>query len=197
MASTLLGITPQPAALLDDRTRPDFRDAFGALASQSTGIATAVTRVRLSTMDLTESELQGVERFRVLVAEMNAIQLTAEARGLTNDPARAPRLAFLQRMLESGRLEVRAAPLAGWSPDFTVFSNAAGPSAVLTGFHWFERPYPHRGPALSSLHFAEAARVAGRRHAELWETAHDIGPAVWSILSKSHPRRTSVAAEPG
>ena len=148
MASPLLGITPQPAALLDERTRPDFRDAFGALASQSTGIATAVTRVRLSTMDLTESELQGVERFRVLVAEMNAIQLTAEARGLTNDPARAPRLACLQRMLESGRLEVRAAPLAGWSPDFTVFSNAAGPSAVLTGFHWFERPYPHRGPAL-------------------------------------------------
>jgi hypothetical protein len=57
MASPLLGINPQPAALLDDRTRPDFRDAFGALASQSTDIATAVTRVRLSTMDLTEAEL--------------------------------------------------------------------------------------------------------------------------------------------
>lgn len=197
MASPLLGIKPQPAALLDDRTRPDFRDAFGALARQSTDIATAVTHVRLSTMDLTEAELKGVQRFRVLVAEMNAIQLTAEARGINNDPARAPRLAFLQRMLESGRLQVRAAPLAGWSPDFTVFSNVAGPLAVLTGFHWFERPYPHRGPALSSLHFAEAARVAGRRHAELWETAHDIGPAVWSILSKARPRRTEGAAGPG
>ena len=176
MASPLLGIPPQPAALLDERTRPDFRDAFGALASQSTGIATAVTRVRLSSMDLTESELEGVERFRVLVAEMNAIQLTAEARGLTNDPARAPRLAFLQRMLESGRLEVRAAPLAGWSPDFTVFSNAAGPSAVLTGFHWFERPYPHPGPALSSLHFPEAARVPGRRPPGPVGQASGIGP---------------------
>ena len=194
MDSPPLGITPQPAALLDDRTRPDFRDVFGALTSQSTDIATAITRVRLSTMNLTESELNGVERFRVLVAEMNAIQLTAEARGLINDPARAPRLVFLQHMLESGRLEVRAAPLAGWSPDFTVFSNPSGPSAVLTGFHWFERPYPHRGPALCSLHFAEAARVAGRRHAELWETAHDIGPAVWSILSKAQPRQATAVA---
>ena len=100
-------------------------------------------------------------------------------------------------MLESGRLQVRTAPLAGWSPDFTVFSDAAGPSAVLTGFHWFERPYPHRGPALSSLHFADAARVTSRRHAELWQTAHDIGPAVWSILSKACPRGMAVAAGPG
>ena len=143
------------------------------------------------------SELRSVVHFRVLVAEMNAIQLTAEARGLVNDPARAPRLPLLQRMLESGRLQVRAAPLAGWSPDFTVFADAAGPSAVLTGFHWFERPYPHRGPALSSLHFAEAAKVASRRHEELWGRAHDIGPAVWSILSKAQPPRTFVGAGPG
>ena len=51
------------------------------------------------------SELRSVVHFRVLVAEMNAIQLTAEARGLVNDPARAPRLPLLQRMLESGRLQ--------------------------------------------------------------------------------------------
>jgi hypothetical protein len=100
-------------------------------------------------------------------------------------------------MLESGRLQVRTAPLAGWSPDFTVFSDAAGPSAVLTGFHWFERPYPHRGPALSSLHFADAPRVTSRRHTELWQTARDIGPAVWSILSKARPRGMAVAAGPG
>jgi len=197
MGSYPLGITPHPAVLLDDRARPDFRDVFGTLASQSTDIAIAITRVRLSTMNLTESELRSVVHFRVLVAEMNAIQLAAEARGLVNDPARAPRLPLLQRMLESGRLQVRAAPLAGWSPDFTVFADAAGPTAVLTGFHWFERPYPHRGPALSSLHFQEGARVASRRHEELWGTAHDIGPAVWSILSKAQPPRTFVGAGPG
>jgi len=197
MDSTLPGLARQPAALLDDRSRPDFRDAFGSLAGHSTEIATAVTRVRLSTMNLTESELVRVESFRVLVAEMNAIHLTAEARGLQNDPKRAPRVEFLQRMLESGRLEVRAAPLAGWSPDFTVFANVTGPLAVLAGFHWFERPYPNRGPALASLHFAQAARIAARRHAELWDGAHDIGPAVWNILSKAHTRRLVGTAERG
>ena len=185
----LPGTTTLQAALLDERTRPDFRAAFAALARQSTDIATAVTRVRLSTMDLTESELGGVESFRVLVAEMNAIHLTAEARGLVNDPARSSRLTLLQRMLEAGNLELRAAPLAGWSPDFTVFSGASGPLAVLIGAHSFERPYPHPGPALCSLHSVEAARLARDRHSEIWETAHDIGPAVWNILSRARGHR--------
>jgi hypothetical protein len=85
-----------------------------------------------------------------------------------------------------GRLEVRAAPLAGWSLDFTGFSGTEeGPLAVLTGFHRFEHPHPHRGPALGALHYGAAARLATRRHRELWENAHDVGPAVWSILSKA------------
>ena len=62
---------------------------------------------------------------------------------------------------------------------------------MLSGFHWFERPYPHRGPALASLHVGEAAARAAKRHHELWERAHDVGPTIWSILSKA--RR---AAEP-
>jgi len=165
MGSYPLGITPHPAVLLDDRARPDFRDVFGTLASQSTDIAIAITRVRLSTMNLTESELRSVVHFRVLVAEMNAIQLAAEARGLVNDPARAPRLPLLQRMLESGRLQVRAAPLAGWSPDFTVFADAAGPTAVLTGFTG-SSVHTHiaarRSPPSTSRK-ARGSRVAGTR----------------------------------
>lgn len=195
MVPSLPGIATHQAALLDERARPDFREAFGALARQSTNIATAVTRVRLSTMDLSESELGGVENFRVLVAEMNAIHLTAEARSLVNDPARSSRLTFLQRMLEAGDLDLRAAPLAGWSPDFTVFSGPSGPLAVLLGPHSFERPYPHPGPALWSLHFVEAARVAGDRHSEIWEAAHDIGPAVWNILSRARGHRATGSGE--
>ena len=155
MGSPPLGITPQPAALLDDRTRPDFRDVFGTLASQSTDIATAITRVRLSTMNLTESELRSVLHFRVLVAEMNAIQLTAEARGLVNDPARAPRLPLLQRMLESGRLQVRAAPLAGWSPDFTVFADLTRPSSlelVEVSRHCLSGPSTSARPGERTVH---------------------------------------------
>jgi hypothetical protein len=189
MQPILPGLTQSPAVLVDERSRPDFRDIFGALAGRATDIATAITRVRLSTVDLTTLDLDALEHFRVLVAEVNALQLDGEARGIQSDPRRAPRVDLLRSMLEAGRLEVRSAPLAGWSPDFTVFSDADGPTAVLSGSHWFERPYPHRGPALASLHHGDADRLAARRHHDLWERAHDVGPAVWNILSKA--RRTA------
>ena len=181
----LPGLSSSPALFLDERRRPDFRDVFGDLARRSTDIATAVTRVRLSTLDLEGGELEEVESLRVIVAELNALTLDAEARIIHADPRRAHRVELYRRLLEDGRLEIRSAPLGGWSPDFTVFSTSEGPAAVLLGFHWFERPYPHRGPALGMVHFADAARAAAKRHHELWDRAHDVGPAVWSILSKA------------
>jgi len=191
------GLSPEPAVLFDERGRPDFRDVFGALAARATDIATAVTRVRLTTVDLTPLELASVEHFRVLVAEMNALRLDAEARALQGDPKRAPNAEMLRVLLETGRLEVRSSPLAGWSPDFTVFSGPTGPTAVLLGFHAFERPYPHRGPAMGVVHGGAAARIAARRHAEIWECAHDVGPAVWSILSKARSRARATASASG
>lgn len=195
MRPILPGLSPSDAVLFDERRRPDFRDVFGALAASSTDIATAVTRVRLSTVDLTRPELDRVEHFRVLVAEMNALHLDADARGLESDPRRAPNAELLRELLESGRLEVRSSPLAGWTPDFTVFSGPEGPERVLVGHHWFERPYPHRGPALAAVHGGEAAHLAARRHEEAWERAHDVGAAVWNILSKARSRalRTGVS----
>jgi hypothetical protein len=182
------GLVPEPAAVFDERGRPDFRDVFGTLAARATDIATAVTRVRLSTVDLTPLELGLLEHFRVLIAELSALRLDAEARALQSDPRRAPNADMLRRLLEAGTLEVRSSPLAGWSPDFTVFSGADGPVALLVGFHSFERPYPHRGPALAAVHGGDAARLAARRHDEIWEHAHDVGPAIWSILSKARSR---------
>ena len=188
MQPILPGLSPGEAVLFDERRRPDFRDVFGALAKGATDLATAVQRVRLSTVDLSRAELERVESFRVLVAEMNALHLDADARGLQSDARRAPNAELLRELLESGRLEVRSSPLAGWTPDFTVFAGPAGPHAVLTGLHWFERPYPHRGPALGAVHGEVAARLAARRHEEAWERAHDVGPAVWNILSKARSR---------
>lgn len=185
MPPSFPGLASEPAILLDERSRPDFRSVFGKLAGGSTDIAVAVTRVRLSTLDLTPDEIENVEAMRVLLTELNALTLDAEARLIRADPTRAWRVQLFRQMLEERRLEIRSAPLGGWSPDFTVFSDRSGPRAVLTGFHWFERPYPHRGPALASLHFGDAARTGARRHLEVWEKAHDVGPAVWSILSKA------------
>jgi hypothetical protein len=187
------GLASEPATLFDEHGRPDFRDVFGTLAAGATDIAVAVTRVRLTTVDLSERELGSVEHLRVLVAEMNALRLDAEARALQSDPKRSPNAEALRRLLECGVLEVRSSPLAGWSPDFSVFSGPGGPTAVLLGFHAFERPYPHRGPALAALHGPVAARLAARRHEEIWERAHDVGPAVWSILSKARSRYRSTA----
>jgi hypothetical protein len=185
MDPILPGLEPSPAVLLDERGRPDFRDVFGALARRSVDIATAVRRVRLSTLDLEQAELESVESLRVLVTELNALTLGSEARLIQADARRAPRVALFRSLLEAGRLEVRSAPLGGWSPDFSVFSTGEAPFAVLVGQHWFERPYPHRGPALGTVHFEDAARRAARRHAEVWERAHDVGPALWNLLSKS------------
>lgn len=185
----LPGLAADPAILIDERQRPDFRDVFVALARRSVDVAVAVTRVRLSTLELEEGDLERVESLRVLVVELNALTLDAEARLIQSDPRRSRRVGLFRELLESERLEVRSAPLGGWSPDFTVFSGPERPWAVLTGRHWFERPYPHRGPALATIHFGDAARLAARRHQALWEKAHDVGPAVWSILSKAERAR--------
>ncbi|HSH76271.1 MAG TPA: hypothetical protein VLA09_11355 [Longimicrobiales bacterium] len=197
MRPILQGLSPCPAYLFDERRRPDFRDIFGALAAQASVIATAVTRVRLSAVDLTRPELERVEHFRVLVAEMNALHLDADARGLQADPRRAPNAELLSELLERGRLQVRSSPLAGWAPDFTVFSSPSGPQAVLVGSHWFERPFPHRGPALGAVHIGDAARLAAQRHDEAWDRAHDVGPAVWSILSNARSRALRARAPGG
>jgi len=196
MEPILPGLLPAEAILFDERGRPDFRDVFGALARSAVDIATAVRRVRLSTVDLTSEEMANVSHFRVLVAELNALRLDAEARGLQSDPRRAPNAELLKHLLESGRMEIRSSPLAGWMPDFTVFSGQDGPTAVLTGLHRFERPYPHRGPAFATVHGGDAARLGSRRHSEIWERAHDVGPAIWNILSKARwsVRRRSASA---
>ena len=104
MEPVLPGLSPSPAVLIDERGRPDFRDVFGALAARSVDVATAITRVRLSTVDLT-AEMDRLEHFRVVVAELNALQLDAEARAIHADPRRAPRVDVLLEMLESGRLD--------------------------------------------------------------------------------------------
>jgi hypothetical protein len=43
------------------------------------------------------------------------------------------------------------------------------------------------------VHGEVAAKLAARRHEEAWERAHDVGPAVWNILSKA--KRTARVAQ--
>ena len=78
----------ETAQLFDERGRTTFRDHFKRLTRKSTDIATAVTRVRLTTLELEASDYARVEHHRVLVAEINALTLDAEARLIRADPRR-------------------------------------------------------------------------------------------------------------
>jgi len=182
------GAAAPPPLLLDESTRPDFRDVYGRLSRRALGIDVAVLRIRLGGLDLREDEMQGVGRVRVLLAEVNAARLGAEAAAVVVDPGKAENVRVLVSLFREGRLQIRSSPLGGWAPDFSLFHSAAGPFALLLGPHWFQRPYPFPGPALASLHGgADARRVAGRFR-RLWEGAHDVGTAVRGIVEgAAHP----------
>ena len=71
--------TPVPSPLIDERSVTSFRQVFGDLLGRSTRLDTAMHRVRLSGVDLSEGEVGGLERLRLLVAEVNAQTLEEEA----------------------------------------------------------------------------------------------------------------------
>lgn len=179
-----IGETADPPleALLDERSRPDFREIFGRLCSRATGLDVAIARIRLGGLDLRAGELAGVGRIRVVLSEVNAVRLAGEADAALADPDKRQNVDVLRRLFQSARLELRAAPLAGWAPDFSVFSVQGRPEAVLVGPHWFQRPYPHPGPAFASVHRGPASAHVAHRFEELWGSAHDIGPAIRGIL---------------
>jgi len=90
--------------------------------------------------------------------------------------------------LEGAKYNIKVntvAPLAGWSPDFSVFWGAAGPRAVILGFHAFETPHPYAGPALGTVFGPGPAREARDRFEEVWARGHDVGPAVHSIFRRA------------
>lgn len=174
-----------PPRLLDERGGPDFPERFQRLAGRSNAIDIAITRVRLTTLQLDVGALAGVTRMRVLLAEVRAPRLDAEAHEALLDPARAVTVRHLIDELGRGRLLLRAAPLGGWSPDFSVFHDARRPVAGLVGAHWLERPYPYRGPAWAVELGAPDARRAAARFDELWARSHDVTGALRRLLERA------------
>ncbi len=142
----------------------------------------------MTTLDLSRRELAGLVRLRVVLAMLDAITLDLEASAVMLRPDRRETLRVITGLLATGIIEVRAAPLAGWAPDFSVFRDADGPFAVLLGSHWFQRPYPHRGPALAALHGQAGATLALSRFEDVWRSGHDISPAVLGILERARGR---------
>ena len=132
--------------------------------------------MRTPTLFDEHSEPGFLHRFQEEMKEAHALMARSGSRA---------RLRSLHALVQDGRLEVRVAPLAGWSPDFTVFHGSLGPKAVLMGFHAFEIPHPYPGPALGA-HFGEKeARLAGQRFNEAWERGHDVGEAIRGLFRRN------------
>jgi hypothetical protein len=190
--------------LLDERSRPDFRELYGRYATLARSLDAAVRRVRLGGIDLGVGEIGGLERLRLLLGEVNSLALSTEAEALACDPERRRRLDVLMSLLENRRLRVRIAPLAGWTPDFSVFlppvddtvdgrpqTGGFTEPTLMLGTHWFERPFPHPGPALAVRITGPEALSAQRRFEEIWRRAHDVEDPIRSILREALRRGTS------
>ncbi len=182
-------LTAARPSLWDERSSKPFRQVFGRLLSENTHLDTAILRIRLSGVDLSDEELGRLVRLRVLVAEVNAQTLEEEAFALLMDPTKRESLRRVRLLLEEGRMELRSAPLAGWSPDFSVFSNENGPTALLIGLHWVQRPFPHRGPAWLASFGAPEAGHGRERFDEIWKSAYEIGQPVLRLISRIADRR--------
>ena len=168
--------------LIDDRARRSLRTVYSDLAREARQIDAAVDRVRLSGIDLAYDELASIEELRVLITEINAAALKFEAEAILADPRRSHNLRLVMRLLAEERLRVRCAPLLDWAPNFSLFVDARGGCALLLGAHWFQIPYPSRGPALAVVHRGGQVDVVRARFQEMWELAHDISPALRGVF---------------
>lgn len=170
--------------LLDDRSPVSVRHRIGMLLTDATTADFAVTRIRLAALDLTRQEVAEVGRCRVLLGHLDAGTLLDAAEG-PGSPAAADGLGVLIDFARSGRLQVRAAGMAGWEPDFSIF-RGYGVCALLGG-HYFGSPHPIVGPTFTAMITANRwVRKLESRFEEVWGHGHDVLPAVLDVLEKAH-----------
>lgn len=177
-------MTGTGTALLDERSTPPLRARIGHLLASAEDAMFAVRRIRLGVLDLTDPELATVQRCRVLLGQLDASVLLDAAEGTAAGPTAS--LAPLLRFAGSGRLEVRSAGVAGWSPDFAVVR--AGERAMgMVGAIYFGSPDLVVGPALTvPVTGDDATALLRSRFDELWARSHDVLPAIREVLEHAH-----------
>jgi hypothetical protein len=178
-------MTHDEIQLFDERTDGGFRVRFGAELESSWGVDLALKRLRLIGLHPGE-ELERIRAVRLVLAQVSASALDAEAHALVVRPDARRRIGLFIRLMEQSRMRIRVAPLGGWSPDFSVFSDSRGPRSVLLGLHQFERTHPLPGPVLGARFGRRGALLARARFEEIWARAHDVLPAVKTILARAH-----------
>lgn len=185
--------------LFDEVADGGFQGHFRSELRDAWTLDLALKRLRLTGIDIGE-ELDHLRSIRLVLARVSASALDAEAHALMARAEAGDRLGYFLRIMEEGRMRIRVAPLGGWYPDFSVFSDARGPRSVLLGFHQFEGALSLPGPVLSARFGRRGAVLARRRFEEIWTRSHDVLPAIQTILSRAHessihragPRRRAV-----
>lgn len=170
--------------LLDEQREPSVRRLLGRLLARAHEADFAVARIRIAAIDLEPAELARVRRCRVLVGRFDATTI-AEAAYAVHLPIRRRNLEVLLGFVDSGQVEVRAAGPDAWSPDFSVLRgpHRLVPGCVHTvavvGAHYFAKPFPVGGPALTCVVRGRAAAARLRaRFDEVWHRGHDVLPVV-------------------
>jgi hypothetical protein len=160
--------------VLEERTSPSMRETFSALISTSTHVDMAVVNMRLAGIDVRAGEMGRLRRLRLVMGRLDAAALQqTEARPVEQ-------LRRLHALATSGILEVRTVPRFQWTPDFSVFNEAA-----LIGAHYTELPYPIDGIALTCvLNEPTAIRRCARRFEEMWQLGYDVLPIVIETLDQ-------------
>lgn len=178
--SCLAPASPSPRLLVEG-VPPRFPTIYRRWLRGCRRADIALTRLRIATLRLAPHDLGRVGRIRLVLSELSTSAWEVETHRTLLDPGRGPVLRMLVSRLRAGTLEVRSAPLAGWSPDFTVFHGDAGERALL-GPHWLERTPGMGGPRFAfAVGGADAVRVA-ERFARIWDGAYDVGSAVARLL---------------
>jgi hypothetical protein len=138
----------------------------------------AIARIRLANLDLSEEEVSGPTRCRVLLGHLDASTL------LDTDAADRDAVDGLVRWARSGRLHVRSAGIGAWTPDFSVYCTSNG-GTCLVGAHYFGSPHLTVGPSFTAVSTEREVRgVLERRFNELWDRSHDVLPAIVGVLER-------------
>jgi hypothetical protein len=178
------------AVVHHDGSLPPLRELFGRLMASAAEADIAITRVRLSNLDVGAAELGRDLSCRVLVGRLGYASLDPPRDN--HGHARPEHLRRLRDFIASGGAQIRAAGRLEWTPDFSIFrglpvarATPAGAMCVL-GAHYFHRPLDGDGAALTCL-ISEplAVRTAAERFETLWRSGYDSGDAVVDMIDRA------------
>lgn len=167
-----------PLRLFDEHDAVPFPGRFAKRLAAADELDVALTRLRVLALVMRSRDIRRLARIRLCVARAVVGDWEVEVRRALLDDVHRDRTRALVEALKQRRIEVRSAPLHGWSPDFSVFSEAGSVQAALLGSHWLDETPPDPGPLWAVEAVGGHAAPMAVRFDELWDRAHDVSAAL-------------------